>query len=97
MYFLPGPMPIADSPAVRALVEKQDNDPLVDLDSLLFEESSEAARAVAQHFGGSPDVLFRRFRRDMVVLPGEDPVVGLSCGFPSELRIWGVARHPKSG
>ncbi|WP_045730262.1 MFS transporter [Pseudarthrobacter chlorophenolicus] len=43
---LPGSMPSVDSQEeARRLVENQDNDPLLDLESLPFEESFEAARA----------------------------------------------------
>ncbi|BCW18360.1 MFS transporter [Arthrobacter sp. NtRootA9] len=43
---LPGSMPSVDSQEeARRLVENQDNDPLLDLDSLPFEESFQAARA----------------------------------------------------
>lgn len=54
MYFLPesagrhlpGSMPSVDSKEeARQLVENQDTDPLLDLDSLPFEESCAAARA----------------------------------------------------
>jgi MHS family proline/betaine transporter-like MFS transporter len=43
---LPGSMPSVDSQEeARRLVETQDNNPLLDLDSLPFEDSFEAARA----------------------------------------------------
>ncbi len=53
---LPGSMPSVDSPEeARQLVETQDNNPLLDLESLPFEESFEAARA--SHKPGKPTVM----------------------------------------
>jgi MFS transporter, MHS family, proline/betaine transporter len=49
---LPGSMPSVDSDeAARKLVETQDENPLLDMDTLPFDSSYEAARAA--HLGGS--------------------------------------------
>lgn len=55
---LPGSMPSVDSEeAARKLVETQDNNPLLDLDSLPFESSFEAARAEHKGRPGKPKVM----------------------------------------
>ncbi|WP_307093344.1 MFS transporter [Arthrobacter sp. B2I5] len=55
---LPGSMPSVDSEeAARKLVETQDNNPLLDLDSLPFESSFETARAEHKGRPGKPTVM----------------------------------------
>jgi MHS family proline/betaine transporter-like MFS transporter len=55
---LPGSMPSVDSEeAARELVETQDQNPLLDLDSLPFESSFEIARAKHKGRPGKPTVM----------------------------------------
>ena len=55
---LPGSMPSVESEeAARKLVETQDNNPLLDLDSLPFESSFEIARAEHKGRPGKPTVM----------------------------------------